>query len=495
MPLVWFRKDLRVHDHPALTWAMRQGPTIAVYCFDPREFAETAYGFPKTSAFRAQFLIESVADLRESLKRLGVPLLVRVGKPEEVLPELTSNHPAQLGDGEHARTWVWHDEPGTKEAEIAGAVKEQAVRLGVPTRRFVADTLVLRQALPFELEDLPMLFTAFRKEVERDFQVRAPLPAPSPQTALRVDHDGKLPKVSDLLQGAAVAEGASLFNGGESAGKMRVKQYLWDGDHLRRYKETRNGMLRPDDSSKFSPWLAHGCLSPRWIFAEIRRYERDRIANESTYWLIFELLWRDYFHFSMWKFGPAVFRQGGIQKIAFPWSADDRLFEAWCQGNTGYPLVDANMKELLATGYMSNRGRQIVASFFCKALGLDWRMGAAWFESLLVDYDPASNYGNWQYVAGIGHDGREFRVFNLKRQGEMYDPKGEYIQHWLPEYRKIGVDRIHLPESSRKARGLAPIVDFSRAVEENRKKYEKAAGKAAAFRAAAGDRDRTKRKN
>jgi deoxyribodipyrimidine photo-lyase len=234
------------------------------------------------------------------------------------------------------------------------------------------------------------------------------------------------------------------FEGGETAGKRRVESYVWDGDHLREYKETRNGLLGANYSSKFSPWLAAGCLSPRWIHREVQRYEDERVENEDTYWLVFELLWRDFFQFQFRKYGARFFTPGGIRGVDTDWNHDRSAFRQWADGRTGVPFVDANMRELNRTGYMSNRGRQNVASFLVDALGIDWRWGAAYFESRLVDYDVASNWGNWAYQAGVGNDSRN-NHFDVLSQGEYYDPDATYIGTWLPELASLPSEYAHRP--------------------------------------------------
>jgi deoxyribodipyrimidine photo-lyase len=203
--------------------------------------------------------------------------------------------------------------------------------------------------------------------------------------------------------------------------------------------------------------------------------------------MIFELLWRDYFHFIAAKHGRRLFQVGGIQGRSLPWAHDETFFNAWKQGRTGYPLVDANMRELAATGYMSNRGRQNVGSFLCKNLGIDWRMGAEWFESQLIDYDVASNYGNWNYVAGGGNDARGFRFFNITKQSRDYDADGSYVRHWLPELAGVPSKKVHEPwkltTQEQADAGLKlgqdypfPIVDLFESARTNEKKYEQHAG-------------------
>ncbi|KAG6509198.1 hypothetical protein ZIOFF_034589 [Zingiber officinale] len=255
-------------------------------------------------------------------------------------------------------------------------------------------------------------------------------------------------------------EQGMCFHGGENAALGRIFDlvsniidrlfifYAWMNDQLKDYKETRNGMLGPDYSTKFSPWLASGSISPRYIHEEVRRYEKQRLANESTYWVLFELIWRDYFRFLSIKYGNSIFHLGGPRNVVSNWSKDKLMFESWRDGYTGYPLIDANMKELFTTGFMSNRGRQIVCSFLVRDMGIDWRMGAEWFESCLLDYDPASNYGNWTYGAGVGNDPREDRYFSIPKQAKTYDPEGEYVAYWLPELQKLPKERRNFPGQS-----------------------------------------------
>lgn len=454
--LVWFRNDLRTQDCETLyraaeTVKQKGGSIFPVYCFDPRHFGETAFGFAKTGAFRAKFLLESVANLRENLRSLHSDLIIRIGKPEDVLPEIAQT--LDIG------AIYYHQEVTDEELQVTKNLRSQIQKLGsdIALKEFWGSTLLHPDDLPFAIEEgaiakLPELFTHFRKQVERDLQVRDPLPITNHQLPNPRDHHnridfGEVPKLEtfNLTEPMTCDRQVLQFKGGETAAWQRLDHYFWQSDRLQVYKETRNGMLHADDSSKFSPWLALGCLSPRSIYAQVKKYESDRLANDSTYWLIFELLWRDYFRFIAAKHGNKLFQITGLRGLALPWREDWRRFEIWQTGNTGYPLVDANMRELLATGYMSNRGRQNVASFLTKNLGINWQMGAEWFESLLIDYDPCSNWGNWNYTAGIGNDARGFRFFNINKQSQDYDPQGEYLKHWLPELAKLAASKIHQP--------------------------------------------------
>jgi deoxyribodipyrimidine photo-lyase len=483
--LIWYRNDLRLHDHEPLQRALEQSPKalLPLYCFDPRQFQQACFGFPKTGAFRAQFLLESVADFRRSLRSLRSDVVIRWGKPETVIPELVR----QFG----VSAVYYHAEVTAEETLVERSLAEELEPLGVAFKSFWGHTLFHPDDLPFEIQHLPELFTQFRKQVEREAIVQPTFSAPQSLPPLPAVEPGEVPDWTDLnLQPPAIDQRAVMtFFGGETAALERLDTYFWKQDHLKVYKETRNGMLGADYSSKFSPWLAMGCLSPRYIYEQVQRYEAQRVKNDSTYWLIFELLWRDYFRFICAKHGNRVFFPAGLQGVEIPWKQDRQRFELWRDGKTGFPLVDANMRELAATGFMSNRGRQNVASFLTKNLGIDWRMGAQCFESLLIDYDVCSNWGNWNYTAGVGNDARGFRFFNITKQAKDYDPDGKYVKHWLPELAEVPAGKVHEPwkllpvEQQRFGVRLGvdypnPVVDLFKSAEANEKIYNSAIARA-----------------
>ena len=214
--------------------------------------------------------------------------------------------------------------------------------------------------------------------------------------------------------------------------KERLNYYLFESNQIANYKKTRNGMLGADYSTKFSAWLALGCFSPKEIYAAVSEYEQTVHKNDSTYWVIFELWWREYFYWVMRKYGIKLFQKIGIKSQ----SPIDRILNLeklnqWKSGQTGNAFIDANMKELNATGFMSNRGRQNVASYLVNDLEVDWRYGAAYFEEQLIDYDVCSNWGNWAYISGVGNDPRGHRVFNVLKQADDYDKNGEYRNCWI----------------------------------------------------------------
>ncbi|CAN6681848.1 unnamed protein product [Malus baccata var. baccata] len=454
--VVWFRNDLRLLDNEALykAWVSSQ-EVLAVYCVDPRIFGSTHYfGFPKTGALRAQFLIECLADLKKNLMKRGLNLLIQHGKPEEILPDLAK----AFG----AHTVYAQKETCSEELNVERLVSKGLQRVALPSSSVQSSkpgsvnnpklqliwgtTMYHIDDLPFDTSSLPDMYTQFRKSVEAKCTVRGCIKIPaSLGPPPSVEDWGCVPSLDQFgLQSSIVSKGMK-FVGGESAALGRVHEYFWKKDLVKIYKHTRNGMLGPDYSTKFSPWLASGSLSPRFIYEEVKRYEKEREANDSTYWVLFELIWRDYFRFLSAKCGNSLFHLGGPRKVEHRWSQEKTLFESWRDGHTGYPLIDANMKELSTTGFMSNRGRQIVCSFLVRDMGIDWRMGAEWFETCLLDYDPCSNYGNWTYGAGVGNDPREDRYFSIPKQAQNYDPDGEYVAYWLPQLRSLPKDRRNFP--------------------------------------------------
>jgi deoxyribodipyrimidine photo-lyase len=412
-----------------------------VYVFDPRQFGLTRYGFPKTGCYRVQFLLESVADLQVKLRALGSDLILRNGSPEQIIPELVQRHGVSTV---HATA-----EATSEETTVERAVEAAIRPLGATLKRHWTATLYHLDDLPFaNLRDMPEIFSEFRRAVERRSSIRQPIPAPRRMPPLPATAGGgRLPDHRELNSEPPPRDprAAIRFAGGETAALNRVREYIWKRDRLRSYKETRNGLLGEDYSSKFSPWLANGCLSPRRLYAEIRDYERRVVANDSTYWLIFELIWRDFFRFIALKHGNALFKSGGLRRKGREGREDRVLLTIWARGETGYPFVDANMIELARTGWMSNRGRQNVASFLVRDMKVHWRMGAEFFESLLIDYDPCSNWGNWNYVAGVGNDPREDRYFAVLKQAANYDPNGDFVRHWIPELAQITGGDVHAP--------------------------------------------------
>ena len=424
--IVWFKTDLRVNDNETLFTAIAKSDSIIpVYCFDENHYADTTYGFKKTGSFRAQFILQSLIDLDQNLRKLGSGLLILKGKPEEEIIRIAKQYNVHKV---YAKKEVAYEEKQTE-----SKVQHELFKLKCELETFSTSTLFRAEDLPFAISNIPDVFTIFRKKSEKETTVRLPLETPKEITSPIIP-DLSLPTLEDLnLDYKEIDERAVYkFQGGESQAIERLRYYFFESKKIANYKLTRNGMVGEGYSSKFSPWLAQGCISPRYIFNEIKKYEKSYGANDSTYWLIFELLWRDFFRFMFKKYQTKFFVFSGIhnaQKATV--KLNTKKLQQWIDGETADDFINANMIELKNTGFMSNRGRQNVASYFCNELELDWRYGAAYFESQLIDYDVTNNWGNWAYLAGVGNDPRDNRKFNIQKQAVEYDKNKEFRNLWL----------------------------------------------------------------
>ncbi|MFZ4698321.1 MAG: DASH family cryptochrome, partial [Phycisphaerales bacterium] len=360
-------------------------------------------GVVRASPRRMGHLLQAIDELRDAWRSHGSALFVVRGDPWECVSALA----ARLGVRQvHTAPCLAFDE--RRENEMTERALAAA---GVKLLVHDETTMIAEDDLPFAIDQLPEVFSNFRRMVEKSCRVRAPLAVPSLASlsdSLRADAEASsnaTMAAADLLEAREAAvttdpRAAFTVHGGRSHGLARMQRWFWETDCIARYKQTRDGLVGADFSSRLSSWLALGTLSPREVAAEIRRYEAERVANDSTYWMFFELLWRDYFHFWVRRWQGRAFKASGVLGRT-PCGAQDReAFLRWCEGSTGEPFIDASMRELAATGQLSNRARQNVASWLARSEGIDWRWGAAWFESQLIDFDVGPNWGNWQYVAG-----------------------------------------------------------------------------------------------
>jgi len=424
--IVWFKTDLRLFDNEALIKAIEQSEQILpIYCFDDSHFETTQYGFKKMGSFRAQFLLESLQNLDTNLRKIGSGLLILKGKPEVEIPKIVEEFKVHKVFAER--------EVAFEEKQTEKWVRTELFKLRCELESFSTSTLYHAVDLPFSIKDIPDVFTMFRKKTEQDATVRATFEKPLSILSPSIP-ELSLPLLGDLgLEFAKIDSRAAIqFKGGETEAKKRLNHYFFETKNLSVYKETRNGMVGEAYSSKFSAYLALGCISPRTIYQEIKRYENENDANDSTYWLVFELLWRDFFRFMFKKYQTKFFLYSGIKSDTVNSKAlNEKLLSQWINGTTDSDFINANMIELKQTGFMSNRGRQNVASYFCNELNLDWRIGAAYFESQLIDYDVCSNWGNWAYLAGVGNDPRKHRYFNIEKQAKEYDKDSTFRNLWL----------------------------------------------------------------
>lgn len=451
--IVWFQNDLRLHDHRALQEATQAGlPIIGLYA---KKFSHPKAALSTHSTLKESYRDQTLMALKKALKAYHIPLLVFASSAAEALMSLAQSVKIQTVYGHYC---------------ASPFERYEAIRIqkNFTLQLYETETLIHPADLGFSLDTMPQGFTSFRKKVEKYLRIRPLIDTPlRPQEPLPVDASFN-PKISPLI-----------IEAGEDAGLQRLAYYL-ETKKIKTYKKTRNGMLRWDDSTKFSFYLSLGALSPRKIYHAIKAFERIHGKNESTYWVIFELLWRDFFKFQERKHPRAFYHQRGLQNKQIAWHDDPQIYQAITQGKTGFPLIDANIQQLLTTGYMSNRGRQNVASFWVKNVGLDWQLGERFFERHLLDYDAASNTGNWQYITGIGNDFVPFRFFDIVKQGQKYDPDTSYLLHYLPELQKVPQElRYQLGHLTPAQRALfaidypPPIIDFYDGLNQMKARYEK----------------------
>ncbi|ORY35447.1 DNA photolyase, FAD-binding/Cryptochrome [Naematelia encephala] len=478
--------------------------------------------FHRTSPHRLKFLLEAVFGLREAYRRSGGDLLIGYGKPEVLVPNLIRR---LQQDGSVEGVWT-QLETTTEEVNMQSRLKDALGEISPKLKLSLNDSrsLVPLDILPFDPKsDTPDVYTAFRKKVEgledrkaakelvvdvkgrklKSFPKLGKIEIPSGKGGW-IQADDKMETIyaelvaplidkppiggwSEAVKGQSVPpihnKSAIPLGGSEAEGLGRLDDYVghaspngWNGgEKAKTYKQTRNGLVGEAFSNKLSGHLALGSLSARamgWRVGELHQnVKKDSAARGNVYWIIFELLWRDFFQFTTMTFSTSktprhpsnstLFDADGFssQMSNYPsdkrpkpedwhkpnWDDPNDPARRWCEGRTGIPFIDANMRELRETGWMSNRGRQNVASFLVKDLYVDWRVGAEFFEMHLVDYDTCSNWGNWQYQAGVGNDPRSDRQFNPIKQAFDYDPQGEYVRLWMPELKDVSDRYLHFP--------------------------------------------------
>lgn len=428
--ILWFRRDLRVHDNRTLLHASEHSDKlVCVFIYD-EIIHYKQHGVDSLGPYRANFLWESLSSLKTSLKQLGNDLLILKGDAVKILNTLKSEICADTIFTQY-------------ECGYCEQMQDKAVSKFSHLQYIGIGTLLTQKQLPFNKDTLPNNYIVFRRLIENKWAEHEYTVTPCSEPPK------SLPPIPDSLQTKSLKNNPTehckkqderapyLFKGDEQSALDRVKQFIWGGTGLENYRDTCNQLLGADFSSKLSPWIANGSLSVRYVYHEIRKFEQKHVENESTRWAICELLWRDFFHFNALKHGSSLFTKGGIQSPSSSKRAIDiekcEYAQKWCKGETGHPFIDACMTELLTTGYLSNRARYCVSAFFVKKMGSDWRLGASWFEHLLIDFDPCNNYGNWNFQSGIGHDVKKLANFCIDQEAKRYDPDQIYQDYWLKD--------------------------------------------------------------
>ena len=412
--IYWFRNDLRLEDNPSFLQACKSADhLLPVYIHQTNLEQDTAWGFPRIGEHRRVFLDQTLQELRSQLRELGSDLYEVAGDVLHVFEKLKSQIQADLIYCEQIQA--------PEELEQVALLSAAGFKIHSRWQSSMLDA----HSLPFALEEMPDIFTQFRQQVEkRGLRFSAPVDSPKSIPSLPAI---EIPSIKAF--NSNISSGIGNFFGGEQSAHMHIRQYFERG-LPDTYKQTRNELIGMDYSSKFSPWLAQGCCSAGYIAKKLVDYEFCYGANDGTYWLWFELLWRDYFRFLHFKYGKRLYNSKGLSRVPSN-QFDSEKFIKWSSGTTGESLIDAGMRELKKTGYLSNRMRQIVASYWIYDMRGDWQAGCAWFEYQLIDYDVYSNQGNWLYIAGKGTDPRGGRPFNVAKQTQDHDPDGIYRQMWL----------------------------------------------------------------
>jgi deoxyribodipyrimidine photo-lyase len=456
--LLWLTRDLRLHDHPALRAALDRHETVVpVFCLDDRLLRGRHASGPRT-----QFMLECLADLDE---RLGRILVIRWGWPERELPALAREVKARemhfsADSGPFARRRI---------ERVAHALREAGVESFGHAGLHVVDDLDevrTQQGNPYTV------FSPFHR-AWLDAPRREPLGRPQELGPLPSGvRKGRLPSLAEL---GLAQEVEDPLPGGEGPARERLGRFL---DSVVAGYADDHDALGPDRTSRLSPYLHFGCLSPREI-------EQRLPAGEGPDAFRRQLCWRDFYH-QVLLHHPRNARSEFQHRYrgSISWSRSKGRFEAWCEGRTGYPLVDAGMRQLRQEGWMHNRARLVVGSFLTKDLGIDWRRGERWFMRLLIDGDQANNNGNWQWIASVGVDPQPFfrRIYNPTRHMERFDPDGDYVRRHVPELRGVPDEYLRepwtMPDEVQRACGCVigedypePIVDHLEARREAFERY------------------------
>ncbi|MFA0305222.1 DASH family cryptochrome [Vibrio splendidus] len=439
--LYLFTNDLRINDNQLLQHAALVVDELVCVIVEPAlsrfsaDYAqERIYG-----AHRQTFISQSIANLEANLVKLGQQLVVI--RSNHLAPDTAEQTLSKIIVTQNCTHFFANAHCGYDERRLIHSVHRRHPDLITCLPHH--STLIDSHELPFELSKVPSSFTKFRKLVEHlDVNDGETVISALPP-AVRLASTSTISLFSSPNDESAVI---SDYLGGEDAGLAHLENYF-SHDYAFNYKQTRNAFDGIENSTKFSPWLALGCVSPKTIYRHLKQFEAEQGSNDSTYWIYFELLWREYFYWKCLSLGSSLFGDSSDQKLNTPNSSgtSNLNFAKWKSGNTNYPIVDACMRQLNETGYMSNRGRQLAASCLIYELGIDWRHGAAYFESQLIDYDVASNWGNWAYIAGALNSQVNTQAnkqknanqaqpkshhFDLARQTDMYNPDHIFINKW-----------------------------------------------------------------
>ncbi len=442
MKLVWFRKDLRVFDNPALSAACQTGPAIALFISSPWQWQQH-----NLAPIQLDFMQRNLNHLGQQLAELGISLHhLQVEQFDQVPAALTSFCKAHQVDQVFANS----------EPELNEQRRDQAVLdLGLPLELYDSHCILPAGAVQTQSGEMFKVFTPFRRRWLEQFHPGMSQTLPSPKAQ-------GTPVTFDYLDLPGEHRGSSAWPAGEDAAHERLERFIQE--RVQDYPEDRD-IPSLDGTSSLSPYLALGILSPRQCLHALLQRQPDALEpGQPAFTWVSELIWREFYRHLLQVY-PGLSKGENFQPraSAIAWNQSEADFDAWCKGETGYPLVDAAMRQLADTGWMHNRLRMVVASFLTKHLLIDWRKGEAFFSHSLIDADLASNNGGWQWAASTGCDAQPyFRIFNPIRQSERFDPDGSFIKRYLPQLSELTTRDIHLPPPLLRPDNYpAPLVDHS----------------------------------
>lgn len=456
--IVWFRNDLRLADHLALDAAIKTGkPVLPLFIYDDT-------GSRALGAASKWWLHHSLISLRKSLNFIGADLILQQGNTLEVLKNIATKFPIS-----HI---FWHRRYDQEEVQLDTKVKNHFKELNITCRSFNGSllfephTIQNKEGKPFKV------FSAFWKHCLSQSSPQQPIPAPT-----HLSFNEKFKKFSDTLDSLELSPKLGWVQGlektwmpGEKNAQKSLEIFL--DNALKNYKVNRDYPTKK--TSRLSPYIRWGEISIRQVWHAVHS-DFFEVHGADSECFLSELGWREFAYHTLFYNSDLAVRALNKRFEEFPWEYDQPLFDAWKKGLTGYPIVDAGMRELWTTGYMHNRVRMITASFLVKHLLQPWQKGEQWFWDTLVDADPASNPFNWQWVAGCGADAAPyFRIFNPTLQGKKFDPNGEYIKQWIPELRSVPNDFIHTPWLYKNKPSSYPdiLVDHQKAREKTLKSFK-----------------------
>lgn len=442
--IVWFRHDLRLRDNQALTDAAEQCDVVLpVYVFDERLYKEkTPNGFRQIGVYRAQLILDSVLNLKKSLQEKNIDLVVRVGKAEDIIYELADQVKS---------SWVFCNRERAPEEElIQDKLENRLWQIGQELRFSRGKMLYHTGDLPFPVRHTPDTYAAFYREVGKIVPVRKPLPIPDkmlPYMGSVVSEP--IPSLYDLgFTDSEIPADGFRFKGGEGEGLKKLDEFIKSNfkvSSLKANKRNKDEVL----ITHLSPYINAGVLSPKTLYESINQFMGNKFHSNRASCIIHGLMRRDFLKLLEKKYKTRIFEKTGIKgNEQYELKPEMDKFWLWANAKTGIPIVDAFMRELNNTGFISYEGRRILSQFLIEELHVSWELGAEYFQSKLVDYNPCSNWGNWNIMAGVAYDTKEDRYCSIITKARKLDPHGDFVRKWIPELAGLNDTVIHEPDKA-----------------------------------------------